>query len=117
MHPILFQIRGVTIYTYGFFVALAVLISFLSVSRRARAFGIDEGLAGDLVFLSFVAGVIGARLFYVVQHFEGYHSDPWQVFSIAEGVLVWYGGFLASASAGLGIAIWKRWPVLRIGDL
>ena len=117
MHPILFHIRGVTIYTYGFFVALAVLISFLLVSRRAKAFGIDEGLAGDLVFLSFVAGVSGARLFYVVQHFEDYHADPWKVFSIAEGGLVWYGGFLASASAGLGIAMWRRWPVLRICDL
>lgn len=117
MHPILFQSHGVTIYTYGFFVALAVLVSFLLVSRRAKAFGIDEGLAGDLVFFLFVAGVIGARLFYVVQHFEDYHAALWKVFSIAEGGLVWYGGFLASASVGLGLAMWRRWPVLRIGDL
>lgn len=117
MHPILFHSHGVTIYTYGFFVALAVLISYLLVSRRANVFGIDEGLAGDLVFLLFVAGVIGARLFYVVQHFEDYHTDLWKVFSIAEGGLVWYGGFLVSASAGLIVAMWRRWPILRICDL
>src|SRR3989338_4062521 len=111
MHPILFQIDPVTIYTYGFFVAVAVLVSYLLVCRNARAFGIDPNLAGDLVFFLFVTGVLGARLFYVLQHFEDYSVEPWKVFSIAEGGLVWYGGFLAAGSVGLGIALWRKWSV------
>ncbi len=117
MHPILFRFHSFTIYTYGFFVALAVCVSFFLLNRRAHVFGVDAGLVGDLVFFLFVSGVMGARLFYVLQHFEDYRGGWWKIFSLAEGGLVWYGGFLVAASVGLGVAAWKRWPILRLCDL
>ena len=117
MHPVLFHFHALTIYTYGFFTAVAVFVSLLVIRRRAKRLGLDPELAGDLVFFLFVAGVMGARIFYIGQHFEEYQSVLWKIFSITEGGLVWYGGFLTAASVGLGIAVWKRWPVLRFCDL
>ena len=117
MHSVLFYFHTITIYTYGFFVALAVLVSYFAAGRRARTMGFDPRFAGDLVFFLFVSGVIGARFFYVFQHFEDYKGNLWKAAAIAEGGLVWYGGFLTAASLGLGLAAWKSWPILKLCDL
>ncbi len=117
MYPVLFRFHGMTIYTYGFFVALGVLTAYFLARRRAKAMNLDAAMAADLVFYLFVSGVIGARLFYVIQHYEDYHGHLLKIISIPEGGLVWYGGFIVAALVGLGTAAWKRWPFLKLCDL
>ena len=116
MHPILFQIGSFTVYSYGFFVALAVGVSFFAASRRAKLFGLDHAMVTDLIFMLFISGVIGARLFYVLQHFQEYRADFWRAFYLQEGGLVWYGGFLFAATTGVIYAAKRRWPVLTLCD-
>ena len=117
MHPVLFRFHAITIYTYGFFVALAVLVAYFFAGQRAKSMNLDSSMASDLVFYLFVSGVIGARLFYVIQHTEDYQGHLLKMISIPEGGLVWYGGFIVAALVGLGIAAWKRWPFLKLCDL
>ena len=116
MKPVLFQWHSVTLYTYGFFVAIAMVAVFLVAGRRARAVGLPQTVVADLIFLLFVSGVIGARAFYVLQHGEQYRADWTTVFAIREGGLVWYGGFLVAACAGIAYARWRHWPVLKLCD-
>lgn len=73
-------------------------------------------MVADLVFLLFVTGVIGARLFFVLQHFENYRGSLREVFFIQEGGLVWYGGFLGAAISGILVARWRRWPLFKLCD-
>src|SRR3989338_4552597 len=100
MHPTLFQIGSFTIYSYGFFVALAMMLAFFAAQGQAKALKVSAGTATDLLFLLFVSGVIGARLFYIAQNFGDYQKDFWRIFSLREGGLVWYGGFIAAVLAG-----------------
>ena len=79
--------------------------------------GLEARGTGDLLFFLFVSGIIGARFFYIFQHFEDYRDDLWKMIAISQGGLVWYGGFLSAASLGLGLAAWKRWPILKLCDL
>lgn len=116
MHPILFQFKSLTIYTYGFFVALAMVVSFFLADRRARQMKLPQSMAADLLFLLFVSGVLGARLFYVLQHFSEYRGNLWLALSIQEGGLVWYGGFITASIAGFVYAGMRHWPVLRLYD-
>lgn len=116
MHPVLFSFGSVEIYTYGFFTALAMIVAFAATMRTARRAGVDPLQAADMLFFLFVAGIVGARLFYVLQHFDEYGSRPWRAFLLREGGLVWYGGFIVSASAGLVYARWRGWPLLRLCD-
>ena len=116
MFPVLFHFRSVTLYTYGFFVALAVLISYFLARSRAKTLGLDPSVAADFTFYLFAVGVIGARLFYVIQHHEDYSGNWWGALSIREGGLVWYGGFIVAAIVGLSTAVWKRWPMLTWCD-
>ncbi|OIO37960.1 MAG: hypothetical protein AUJ72_03590 [Candidatus Omnitrophica bacterium CG1_02_46_14] len=117
MAPILFKFHNITLYTYGFFVALAVLVSYFFAGRRAKSMNLEPSMASDLVFYVFIFGVIGARLFYVAQHFEEYQNDLLKIIAIPEGGLVWYGGFIFAAIAGLAVAAWNKWPYLEGCDL
>lgn len=117
MHPILVQVGGVTFYTYGLFVALAVIVSFVYVCALARRSGLPAQDAADLVFLFFVSGVIGARFFYVIQHWPDYAADPLRALRLQEGGLVYYGGFFFASGAGFVYGQIRGWPVLRWADI
>ncbi|HTL71335.1 MAG TPA: prolipoprotein diacylglyceryl transferase [Candidatus Eisenbacteria bacterium] len=116
MHPILFHIGSFTVYTYGFFAAVAMLAAFFAAGRRAGRLGLPASMVYDLVLLLFVSGVAGARLFFVLQHLDDYREHPAEVLLLREGGLVWYGGFILAACAGLCYAHRRRWPVLRLCD-
>ena len=116
MHPILFRFHSLIFYSYGFFVALAVLASFIIAGGRAKAYGFTPGLVGDFIFLFFLTGVMGARLFFVLQHWGTYQWKLWSVLSIQEGGLVWYGGFIVATIFGLIYARWKKQPILKLCD-
>jgi len=125
MHPILFSRGSFTIYSYGFCVALAMVLSLFLVRRLARRGPYSARAATDLVFLAFVGGILGARLFYVGQHWADYEGRLLSVFFLQEGGLVWYGGFLgavlavilAALSRGESALVWADLfsPVLALG--
>lgn len=116
MHPILFEIRQTPVYTYGLLMALAMTAVLALSVWRARAHGFSPAVISDLVFVLFVAGVVGARLFYILQHFEAYRTDPVRIFSFREGGLVWYGGFILAAISGMVYAFRHGLPVLKLCD-
>ncbi len=68
MRPILIKIGSLTIYSYGFMLAVAFLSGTLLARYEARRRGIDPDIVFDLVLLIALAGIVGARLFYVIGH-------------------------------------------------
>ncbi len=116
MHPTLFQIGSFTIYSYGFFVALAMILAFFAAQWQAKTLKVSAGTATDLLFFLFVSGVIGARLFFIAQNFGDYQKDFWSLFSLREGGLVWYGGFVAATLAGVVYGRTRRLPFFKWCD-
>ena len=78
MHPILFQIGHFFIGTYGLCAAVGLLVGVFTAARRAKKNGIDENLILDLAFVGIIAGLLGARLAYILTNF----SDSTTFFSI-----------------------------------
>lgn len=101
MQPILFKIGNFPAYSYGALVALAVFAALFYARWAAPRFGLAREKAQDLTFVIFAAGIVGARLFYVLQHFSDYEGSLWQALWIREGGLVWYGGFGSAFLAGI----------------
>ena len=66
MHPILFTIGHITIYSYGVMLALAVLVCTYLLSIDAKRIHISRETAYDLVFWCMLWGIIGARIFCVL---------------------------------------------------
>ncbi len=117
MHPVLFKFHGITLYSYGFCVALAVTLALLILIKQAPAKRLPANTAIDLLFILFVAGVVGARIFYVIQHLEDYRVHWVSVFWVQEGGLVWYGGFVFALLAGFFYCRRHHLAVLAWADL
>lgn len=66
MFPVLFSIGNFSVSTFGIFLALSFLYAIFLVWRLARAWELDEERVLDLTLVTFMGGLIGARLYYVV---------------------------------------------------
>ncbi len=117
MHPILLKTPYFTIYSYGLCMAVAVMLAWVLSSRLARRAPYSSSQAADLLFVLFFSGVIGARLFYVLQHPSEYMGRWHAMFFLQEGGLVWYGGFIGAVACGMLYARWRGIPILPWADL
>ena len=117
MHPILFKIGPLTIYSYGAMVALGFGLATLLIYARAAKFGLDKDKIIDLVIIILVVGIIGARALYVFLNLPHYMANPMEVPNLSKGGLVWYGGFLSALFAAIWYIRKKRIDFWAVADL
>jgi phosphatidylglycerol:prolipoprotein diacylglycerol transferase len=65
MQQVLFHIGGLRVFSYGFFIALGILVATLWMLRQAKKEGMSQETVLDCVLIAVIAGIVGARLFYV----------------------------------------------------
>ncbi len=121
MHPVLFKIGSISIYSWGFMLALAVLVSIYGVGKLFEREGYDKEKVIDLVLVLVVAGVIGSRLAYIlVYEWATFITNPLSFFSLGTGGiagLIWYGGLVGGAIPFF-IYIYKNdWSFWRVADM
>lgn len=99
---ILFKIGPVTVKWYGLLIVLGIVLGFLYGLKRAKSFGIDPDRMTDVVFVSVLAAIVGARLYYVIfdDKFD-YFADPLRILRIWEGGLAVYGGIIFAFIAAI----------------
>ncbi len=116
MHPILFKIGPITIYTYGVMVALGIFFGSLILVKLAEREGIPREDVVDTAFWSVVSGFIGARLFFFFYNPE--YLKPWyRILFIWEGGLVWYGGVVFGALTAIYFIKKRKIPVWKFADI
>jgi len=104
------------LYGYGAMLCLAFLAAIWVAARRARRCGQPVEIIYNAALFCFVGGVLGARVFYVVQFHE--HFNSWlDLFKIWEGGLTYYGGLLMATAATMGYLVMARLPVLYWLDI
>ena len=92
MYPILVQIGTFELRSYGVIVALSFLLGLWLSAKEARRKGLDPGLIQDFAFYTFLGGIIGARVYFVVFSNPAYFlKNPWEI------VAVWHGASALSA--------------------
>lgn len=99
MYPIAFHIGRLTVRMYGVMAALGFLAGCFLVTKLRKYARMNADQASISLFVAMAAGIIGARVFYVIQFFEYYRDDLWKIFRIDQGGLVFYGGFLFAIGA------------------
>lgn len=96
MHPILFKLGSLTVYTYGFFIAMGFLAGISLAKKEAQRLGESPEKITDLCFYILLSAIIASRLFYVLINAEMFVSNPLEIFRIWNGGLVFYGGFVGA---------------------
>jgi len=116
MHPILFKLGPITIYTYGVMVAIGIFFGSWILVKLSERENIPKEDVVDAAFWSTVAGFLGARIFFFIYNPEYLH--PWyRILYVWEGGLVWYGGVLFGALTALYF-VWKRKiPIWKFADV
>jgi len=111
MYPILFQFGPVTVYSFGAFMALAALAGAWVVSAELRRYKYDSELASTIVFAAAVGGLIGARLLFIAEEWQGFLAAPWKYIFTGAG-FTWYGGFFGGAAAASWVVKKNKIPWL-----
>lgn len=100
MHPVLFEIPlfgGLTIYTYGFLVATGFVVGIAWIAYETRRLKLKTAKSIDLVFYIIVAAILGSRLlFLIVNDPMRLLKEPWSLFMVWEGGLVFFGGLIGA---------------------
>jgi phosphatidylglycerol:prolipoprotein diacylglycerol transferase len=92
MLPIIFRIGPVTIYSWGFMVALAALAGLFITIKYGEKEGLKPEIIIDIFVYVTIASIIGARSFYIIAFYPQYLSDPISILYLNEGGLVFLGG-------------------------
>lgn len=116
MHPVLFSIKNLNVYTYGFFVACAFWISIFLARKEAIKNNISGELVLDLGIILVAVGIAGARLGYVVLNWTEFSNNFLDVFKIYQGGLVFSTGFLFSILASYIYIYKKKESFLNVAD-
>ncbi len=116
MHPIIFQLGPLTLYSYGAMLALGAGLGLITLSRLARANGLDPDRVSSLALWVLLAAIAGSRLVFVLLEPASFLARPWRVFFFWEGGLVFYGGLAGGLLTGVLLA--RRWgiPFLKLLD-
>ncbi|MDZ7268887.1 MAG: prolipoprotein diacylglyceryl transferase [candidate division KSB1 bacterium] len=116
MFPELFKLGPLTIHSFGVMAALGFLVGGYLLEKEFVRVKLPKDDAGLLVLAAFLGGMIGAKLYFLIEHPYLLKEDFWgNVFSGAG--LVWYGGFLGGLVAGVALSWRRKLPVLQVADL
>lgn len=117
MHPEICKIGPFTVYSYGLMLALAFIIASFLAAKQAN----KEKLGGDsifnLLFISLISGLIGARIFYILENLSYYAANPLEMILLQHGGLSWFGGFFLASLAAVIYLKNKRLPIFKTLDL
>ena len=89
------SIFGLNITYYSICILLAVIAVTFFTEKEAHRLGVKKDFIFNMLFWSFVFGILGARLYYVVFNFQEYIKDPIEIIKIWNGGLAIHGGLLA----------------------
>ncbi|MBI2848668.1 MAG: prolipoprotein diacylglyceryl transferase [Chloroflexi bacterium] len=114
--PNIFHFGFFTLTWHGLFTAVAVIVGVWLAGRRIRGTSITEDQFYSVALWAIIGGIIGARLFHVVDQWAYYSRNLLTILAIQEGGLAIYGAIVGGVFASGVYAIWRRIPVWTFLD-
>ena len=107
MFPVIYDFGDINIFgfsfhpvinSYGFMLMLAFYSCYFFLNKDLKRLGHNPSLAGDIIFAAAVGGIVGSRVYFLLENFDQFISDPiGMIFS--GGGLVFLGGLLGGLLA------------------
>ena len=99
------SIFGLSIAYYGIVIVTGMMIAIWIAQREAKRTGQNPEQYLDLAMIGIAAGILGARIYYVVFAWDYYKDDLLSIFNIRQGGLAIYGGIIGACIA---VVIYSR---------
>lgn len=112
MRPILFEIFGFPINSYGVSKALAALVAAYLLGREFRRLGWDPERAWNMVMAATVLGFAGGKLYYLAEHAGNLTRHDF-----GSSGFTWYGGLIAGVATVVVMARRYKLPLGRFAGI
>jgi phosphatidylglycerol:prolipoprotein diacylglycerol transferase len=116
MHPVLFEIGPLTIYSLGVLWALAAFAAAFIVRLELKRYDYDPELAGSVVAAAALGGLLGARLLFILEEWESFTRAPFDFIFSGAG-FSWYGGLVGGALAAAWVFQRNKLPLAQAADI
>jgi phosphatidylglycerol:prolipoprotein diacylglycerol transferase len=116
MHPILFHLGPVPVYSFGLFVTLGFIAGIALAYRLAKRDGLPaEGIVDASVWI-LLGSIAGARLFFVLLNWTTFNGHWIEALSTWRGGMTFHGGLVGGVLTGAVYAWRKRLPFWALAD-
>jgi phosphatidylglycerol:prolipoprotein diacylglycerol transferase len=117
MHPYLFTIGNFEVRVYSLMLVLAVALALYFVGKRAQSLNLDRKIIENGIFVMFISGIIGARLYYVLFNWPYFREYPLEIPAVWHGGLAIHGGLVFGIIALIVYCRAKKLSIFGLGDL
>jgi len=95
--PVALSIGPLSVRWYGIMYAVGITVGLLVAWPYAKSKGITQKHLESILYWAIPAGLVGARLYFVLQQPLGpYLSQPWRILAFWEGGMAFYGAVFAA---------------------
>jgi len=112
-----FSIGSITIYFYGIFISLGVLLGYLFARKRSPKFNTPKEFLDTLLLILLPSCILGARIYHILSWFSYYKIFPKEIFFLWQGGFGVYGAIIAGLIVIFFFAKFKKIPFLSVLDL
>ena len=118
MLPKLFSYDSFVLPTYGVLVAIGFIAGLLVAVRLAGEAGLEKERIFNLGVAVSLGGILGGKVFLIVQDWEYYRQQPGNIFSfsVLQSGGIFYGGLLFAIAVGFWYIRRSGLPFLRVAD-
>lgn len=117
MNPEMFSIGSFSLRWYSFFILMGIMLGLIIAAFEEKRKGFPKDFVIDLGFWLILAGIVGARAYYVLFNLDYYLKEPLQIFATWNGGLAIHGGIIGGLIALIIFCKKKNIEVIRACDL
>ena len=110
------SVFGFDIAYYGITIAIAMIVGISIALHEAKRTGQNQDTYLDLLMLTMLTSVIGARIYYVIFSWDNYKDNLGEILNIRNGGLAIYGGIIAGAITVFIYSKITKMKFLQIAD-
>lgn len=117
MDRVAFTVFGIDVMWYGILMATGMILGTYLALKEAERVGISEDDVLNLAIFSIPAGVLGARLYYVIFNWGFYSQNPSQILNFRGGGMAIHGALIGGILAGLIYTKLKKINFFKMADI
>jgi phosphatidylglycerol:prolipoprotein diacylglycerol transferase len=114
--PVIFRIGDFELRWYSIAIILAVIVAVIIAAHEGKRKGLPKNFIYSVAPWVLIAGLVGARLFHVIDQWEYYAGNPLYIFQVQQGGLAIWGGLFGGGVAAIAYARMRHIPIGRHAD-
>lgn len=115
--PVALRLGSFELRWYSIAILTALIAGLLVTIREAKRKGVSANTISDLLPWLVITGIAGARLFHVIDKWDYYSANPWQIVQLQTGGLAIWGALLAGVITTIVYAKLTHIPIYRLLDI